>query len=46
MAASVKPPVSDIREMPFDRSRGGHHGADKVRSSAAALAAFEIAVAG
>src|ERR1700677_3219900 len=42
----VEVPFADIREMTGDRGGGGHHGAHQVRATAAALAPFEVAVAG
>src|SRR6266581_997025 len=46
LTALVELPVSNISKMPGDGGRCSHHGADQVRASAAALASFEIAVAG
>ena len=43
---SAELPVADVGEMPADRRRGRHRRAHQVRAAAAALAAFEVAVAG
>src|SRR6266852_8357501 len=46
MAALLEPPVANISEVPGDRGRRGHHWTNQMGAAAAALAAFEIAVAG
>ncbi len=38
--------MSDIDEVSFNGSRSGHGGADQVGSSAFALTAFEVSIAG
>src|ERR1700676_4859968 len=43
---SLKSPIPYVSEMSGNRRRRRHHGADQVRASAAALASFEIPVAG
>src|ERR1017187_4667034 len=42
----LKLPLPYIRKMPFNRGGGRHHRADQMRASAAALAPFEISIAG
>src|SRR5438876_6365155 len=45
-AALIKPPVADIGKVAGDGGSRGHHGTDKMRTPAAALPSFKIAVAG
>src|SRR5579883_2468087 len=42
----LKCPLPDVGEMSGDSGRRGHRRANQVRTSAAPLAAFEVAVAG
>src|SRR5260370_23295885 len=42
----LKSPIPYVSEMSGNRRRRRHHGADQVRASAAALASFEIPIAG
>src|ERR1035438_7833328 len=42
----LKSPIPNVSEMPGNRRRRRHHGADQVRASSASLPAFEITVAG
>src|SRR2546421_3474591 len=46
LSGSVKTPVPDVGKVSGNGSRSGHHGADEMSASTAALAAFKVSVAG